>query len=229
MPARVKQDQDHFRKVAVNKRRRRKPALSRKQRSDVLSIVDSKLAQESEKKYFDAEATDHALNAGVITDLTPVSQGDGVGARDGDEINPLFFQVRAALMAPTVYNSGSSSSQGILYRVLLIQWHPNTAADTPSMADLLENSTNAFSFLNRDYTKQYRVLYENRGVLVNSAGNDDSVQHLDFTIPAKQMRKITFNDSATTGEDHLYLVCMSSEVTTGPRLIYTSRLGFMDA
>jgi hypothetical protein len=182
-----------------------------------------------EKKYYDGNGTVHVLNGGTLTDLAPLTQGDGVSNRDGDELTPQFFQMRASLQAPTVYNGGTSASQGILYRIMIIQWHNNTAADTPSLAELLENATNPFSFYNRDYTKSYRVLYENRGSLVNSAGNDDSIQHIDFTIPGKQMRKMTFNDSATTGEDHLYLVCLSSEVSVGPRLVHTYRLGFSDS
>jgi len=229
MPVRVKQDQDHYRKVAVNKRRPRRSALSRKQRAEVMALAKKVDQRDQEKYYADGSGTVHVLNAGQITDLTGIAQGDGVSGRNGDEVDPLFFQMRASLQAPAVYNGGVSASAGILYRVLIIQWHPNTASDTPSMADIFEGVTNAMSFLNRDYTKQYRVLYENRGTLVNSAGNDDSAQHLDITIPGKQMRKLTFNDSATTGEDHLYLITTSSEVTVGPRLVHTYRFGYSDA
>lgn len=226
----VQQFEDHKRITARNSRRRKRSALTNRQKAEVMALA-KKVDERDQETYFHdlSRQTQNMQNAGSIVDLSLVPQGDGVSARNGDEIDVKFFQLRGALFAPTVYNSGSGASQGIDYRIMVIQWHPNSGTEFPNMSSLFENTTNPLSFRNLDFTKQYRVLYEDRGVLVNSAGNDDSAKYVEFTIPGKQIRKIGFNDAASTGEDHIFIVCQSSEVTNGPRLIYTTRMGYQDA
>lgn len=211
-------------KVTNPRKRRGKPALTKKQAAAVRAIAKKQDEIAKERKQFDDAANTNTLvNAGVFVQLTPVPQGSSAVTRVGEEIDPNGLFIRGELAA----GSGGAASQQT--RLMVIQWYPNGADHVISLPDLMTHATTPYSFRNRDFTRQYKVLWDFKGSLVSSTGNPDFSKYFDINIPGKQMRNISYNGSGTDGENQIWLVGYSSEVTTAPVFKWTSRFVYTDS
>lgn len=211
-------------KAVASRKRRGKPALTRQQAAAVRAIAKKQDEIVKEKKQFDDAANSNTLvNAGILVQLTPVPQGNSAVTRVGEEIDPQGLYIRGELAA----GSGGAASQQT--RLMVIQWYPNGSDHIINMTDLMTHATTPYSFRHRDFTRQYKVLWDFRGSLVSSTGNPDYSKYFDISIPAKAMRKISYNSAATVGENQIWLVGYSSEVTTAPVFKWTSRFVYTDS
>lgn len=220
----TKQVGDTISKKMVPRRRRRpRQVLSRRQKAEVARIAKNVDDRGREMKYYDSNAATNMVNAGTVVHLSGIPQTDGVSGRDGDSVHPKFLALRGIVKAATTASNFQE------YRISLIQWKPNTADTVPTTSRLYEIFLAPFSYMNRDYTKQYRVLWSSVGSVTKDIANPDSTAFFDFSIPESKLKEITFNDSATYGENQLYLVMHSDQVSDAPDFDWVTRLGYTDS
>lgn len=224
MPTRRTSD-SHEQFVKSRQRRgKRKSALSLQQKIAVQAIAKKAVEAAPEMKVYDDVSNNQTIvNASVITDVSTIGQGTADGSRVGDDVLAKYFAMRYRVVANT---SGTNEDQS--YRIILFQWFPNSADVAPVVADILETPTQTQSFYFRNRSNQFKVLYDNQGLVARNVGSSDHMMHFDVTIPGKALRKIQYNDSNLTGSNHLYLLMFSNEVTNAPRALWTSRLGYID-
>jgi len=207
--------------------RKRKSALSLKQQIAVKAIAKSAVAKAPEVKYKELPLTNSTMvNAGVITHLTALSNGTDSVSRLGNEVKPAFLSIRYRVVGNT---SGANTDQA--FRIMLIQWRtPSGITGPPVMSDLFHDMTDPYSYAERAYTRQYRVLYNQVGVVSANTANPDHLFQDRISLPGKVMKSIDFDDASSTNvENGLWLIAFSNEVTNSPRMLWTGRFGYTDA
>ena len=200
--------------------------------SDVSRIVDKKLEVKAEKKFYDDIANDDFLytSTPVIVDICQPDQGVTQIERTGEQIDICNVFLRAGLFGnPSGINGLNYFDQQ--YRIMLIQWYPDSATADPTLGDLLQNSTRPFSWYERqNIGKNFRVLYDNKGLLSGSQGNPDAQVYIDVAIPGKRFGKVEFDGSGLAGTNHIYLVAFSNINTTNqaPKLNWSTHVTYCD-
>ena len=205
-------------------------ALSRMQARQVASIAKRAIVNEAEAKHLDGHQAFVEINfAGSTTyDLSVIAQGDGENERVGNDIKPKYLALRYQVKAQqgTVQNDTE-------VRVLLFQWHPNSAqAGDPSTGVMLENGNNPFAYYKTNQTKQFTILHDGKYVVNAERASPSWLYLQDVTIPGQKMRKIHYNDATTTtGENHIYLMFIHNYGGVDvepPEIAYDCRLRYTD-
>lgn len=165
-------------------------------------------------------------NSPFVEDMTNIAQGDGSANRDGNVIKPCYLNIRYHL----------DGVDGDYCRLCVIQWKQDTASVTPAINiatsnNIFNNSvgsgTEYLSPFDEDYSKYYNVLYDALIPLnIGTGENKSGLIHIGMT----KMNNIYFNDSATTGKNHLYILATSNKNNAGtpPTFSYISEFAYKD-
>lgn len=212
--------------IAVTKRSARKP-VTRREVAKIAKKV-AKTIPEVKHQSLAAVATVQPSSAvPLVVDLAPITQGNTETTRLGNHVTPIYAGVRYSLAG--VQGAGQAISQ---VRIMLVQYKPNSlSAGAPAWSQLLQTQTQPWSYRDTEYSKQYRVLYDAKHLVVNDAGNQAFTVYGEIAIPSRRLRDISFNDAATSGESKLYLMAISDYVNVDfafPTLEYDTRVRYTD-
>lgn len=148
-------------------------------------------------------------------------QGITRDTRIGVAIHVKSIDLRANLLVADTTN---------VFRVALIQWHPDNTSDIPASTELLVdilNPTNSpFIFAEN---RRFTVIRDKTYTLSVNGGN--GVKHLHWHISKGFRRRLGFLVGAgvTTGINHFYLMFVSdSTVAAHPTVQYTSVVNYTD-
>lgn len=203
-----------------------KKALTKTQRSCVRKMIEGS----PEPKYYNVTSTSLTTLAETTVDLSGISQGDGVVNRDGDMLDPTSLILRYRI----VRDSGASTSSPDNVRVMVIQWHPDSAIDSPVFADLLQNPSAAYValsplILNKNHRGMFTLLYDkvHFNLCDRSLGKEAHAQVETVLYPK---RKLKFNTGATSGRNKIFMLVMGQQGsgTEDCVMCYDATLRFKD-
>lgn len=168
-----------------------------------------------------------------------IAQGTAQGKRIGDEIRLKKIHLRWGALGGDYFNT---------MRIILFRFNGSNAT-APVIGDILDGTGEEYVFapLNWDTRHRYHIIYDrvialNQTNTFNSSGTAQSAV-IDTSNSWKVMRPINLfgkklgkksvswdAGSASTGEDHVYLLVISdSVITPNPQLFYTVQVFYTDA
>lgn len=204
---------------------RTKPRSGRRQVASK-QYVKRAVARVQETKHYPESSGLQAMgyDSAYIADLTSMGQGTTSITRVGNDVKATSF-VFKGYVTP---NAGTAIG---VARVILLQWFEDDSAGAPALTDLF-NATNTSYLENVRPDKllgRGKVLYDRRFTI------DDVVEgHHVFTafVSGKKLARkmIKYNEAATTGKNHIYLIGTSSiaAAASPPAIGYASMLHFKD-
>lgn len=180
--------------------------------------VKQQTSRKIETKYVVETATSHEITDDItLQDLTDsISQGDGVGNRDGDQVELQRISGRMLFTR----DSGAAAGSVQTIRCLFFQWHPDNNTESPSnINEIVQVSSSAALAVNSGYpinksTRHFTPLLD-RTIHLAAPTNDPyrSVKSMGFAIPKHKLRKLQYNAAATTGKNHVYVVFWSDKAS----------------
>lgn len=183
----------------------------------VKRLIDAK----QETKYYDAYVSATGVStSGTFNDCTAIAAGTTNSTRLGNIVEALWIKC--------IFESNIADTTNFM-RYILFQWNNDTAGLTPTLAGVLAQTGVLSSPINCQYqisdTRDIRILLDVTHTLnVNSP--NVRTEHM---VPMKGKR-IPFQSSATTGNQHIYLLQVSdSGAVAHPTSEFFLRLAFKDA
>lgn len=166
------------------------------------------------------------------TCLTTMAQGNTDITRNGDSIMMKYNYLKGYC----VYNSAANASQRI--RVCIVR-DMNNSTTAPTLAKLFATTGAGLVEVaphNKDYTEQYKVLYDKLFYVDASRPVAHFKYYKKFLMGKdKQGRPIksahcTFSGAADTdlGKGHLWLCQFSSHGLNSPTVVWYNRFGYVD-
>lgn len=208
------------------RRRTKKVFKSKTAAKSVRKIVKKMINKEIESKHIDASVANTVSGpTGLLTDLTLIGQGTGDQTRIGDKLKPVSLEIRGQLLGNTAIDRN-------LLRMIVFQWHPNSASPVPVSSDILLYTASAANAVLSPYqwdTRQnFTILSDKTYQLQGSASSDD--YHTYFHLKLSPKRVISFNAGGTTGLNKIYVLCVSdSSAINFPSIQYIYQLRYKDA
>ena len=181
-----------------------------------------------EVKHSDINDSGTCTQAGDVTNLTSISQGDTSVTRSGDKISPTSFKMKYYVRFNT------SATQPVSVRVLLVQAKSIDAASTYTVSDILDLTPASGEEHLSNYTwnqsRRFRVLYDKIHCLFDTGGMYTQI-HGYINIPGKRLHTVRFNPGSATQVTYggLNLIMLSDEPTNPPSWNAVGRLAFKDA
>lgn len=182
------------------------------------SYVKNVLKRTIETKIYDVISYVSPTTAGIITDLSTISQGVTAKDRVGDVIAPMYLDIRYVI-------TDADTTQ--LFRVMIFKWHADDASDAPQLNELLQDTAGygCISPLKWEDKERFTVLYDKRIVI-----RLPSVIQEGHSKRIKISGKTNYNGSSTTGSGHIYALFLSdSGVAPHPSILFYGRLYYKDA
>lgn len=175
------------------------------------SYVRKTVNRGKETDYFDKDiATEQMGTDNAPSLLSLIPQGDGAQQRLGDKIKPVSLQIRGRINQPDAVNNTYA-------RIVVIQWHSNTGAETPTLATLFENGSakpieDHYIGSKGDRAK-FKVLLDRTFTLETVA--EKSSRYINWTISGKKIAQIRFTDADTTAKNHIYMYLLGQDTVAG--------------
>lgn len=186
----------------------------------VQKYVKRQITKDIELKFHDDADNISYDTTYTFDDVTAVPQGVGDFQRIGSQINPKWLTVDFIF----TYAPGDITN---VFRFIVFQWLMDNTSDAPSQAEMFANITAGYNLVSpsTNYDKQrYHMLYDK--VILMSY--DKPQVHIKKTF--RRLRPINFQDSVTTGQNHIYYgVVSDSGAVAHPLAIHYTRLMFSDA
>lgn len=174
-----------------------------------------------EDKYFDVNTAPAAVDwNGTLSVLNPVTQGDGVSNRDGDELamKSVWFQAQMTIAA------GLASST---MRVILLYDKAQTIGAVNQILSVVGTASTVTSAYNFEYRNNYIVLYDKTFII-------DTINRATWQINKRiRLNKKTVfqgggSSTIRTGGLRLLLISNQTAGVTTPAALTNSRLFFTD-
>lgn len=204
------------RKVARFVRRKKKPSFAKR--------VQRVLHREAERHHYDVGPNALSPSTTVnFANLTSVGQGDTDITRTGDRIR----------MAKLIYKYTlrPNATAACLVRLVLFQYNEDTGGTgVTTETDVLETS-NTIGMYNWDEVRSNKItiLYDKHFNLPAS-GDQHYINRTVVLYGKKLPRKnIQFDNTATTGNGHIYAMWFCDAASNLPSAVYVSRLEFYDS
>lgn len=207
---------------------KRQKSLPATQAAAVRSIARRVVKQDKERKhYYIHRIGDSITDAGQTWNLSGISEGDGMGQRDGQKILPVSLTLRMKL-AP-----GDSSNH---IRIAIVRWKENDGLSGCSIARLVQDdatygmgTVNAplvpWTVDNQDGNR-FTVLYD-RHFQMNTT--DANFETLTIKLGPRKFGAIHYSDGTTAQTGGLYLVTISdSSLTPHPVFNWTLDLEYIE-
>lgn len=182
----------------------------------VKSLVNSEL------NYFEATNTVSPTDSGNLILLNGITQGDGVGARTGNQIRMKGLQMKHQMAA------NSTAIYSRIRMIIFIDKQPSGTA--PTATQLLD--TSVFPLLtamrNRAFTRRFKVLSDKNFALVY--GQDNAIKEHDMYL--KINVPVVYNGSGSTvsaiSSNALYCLAISNQPTNTPSVQHNFRVSYRD-
>lgn len=178
-------------------------------KKEVIKVI--KQAEETHYKQEYANGTTVDTTHTLINLTDTITQGDTELTRTGDEIKLTSFQMRYNIYR----NIASTTSTWCGVRLVLLKWYPDDSADAPYATDIMYDTTNS-PYLsqfkqNKALSKKFKVLWDKQLVLGSpTSANMATSYNGTLFVPSKKLGRILFNQGATTGKGHIYLLTYST-------------------
>lgn len=200
---------------------------TRKVSDPVKTYVRKAINSNIETKQYIASQFAYSIDYDVspfVEDMTNIAQGDTEQTRDGNVIKPYRLDIRYQL----------NGSSGDVCRIMVIQWKQDTAVVSPTINIAISNNvfnsavgsgTEYISPVDIDRKPYFNVLYDRMIPLDSGAGLTKT-----GIIRITKMMGIHYNDSATTGKNHLFILATSdtNNASTPPFFTYVSNFLYKD-
>lgn len=191
--------------------------LTRKAKKEVLDLIEGET--EYKIKYYN-QTLATADWTGVIYGIAQIGQNVTNQTRLGNDIK--LKQIYIGLIISTAPNNWS------VVRILVIQWFP---ASVPSTSDILTNTgniTTPINSVNWDNKEDFCVLWSK--VVCISSLNVASLAYQKYINIKYAKKTISYDGSATTGNNQIYVLAFSDDNTANAPLVgFQSRLMFSDS
>lgn len=212
-----------------NKGRKYNERVKETQRFTVINAVrvlgDGQQQPGTTMKFVDtALVAQNITSTGTITTVFNITQGVGVSQRVGDSafIDRMWLNYQIDAINADVFSTG---------RLIIFQWHPNTALATPTVNQVLQTAT-LQAFYNYQFSNQYVILYDAVHALAGTAtGPCDSGNQSWFgKISLKNcVRKVEWNPAAVNGSNQFYALTIGdSTIAPFPILNLNCRIMYDD-
>jgi len=201
----------------------RKQQRKQKVPAAVKTYVKREISGSQEVKVFNDPglSTTADISGSMAGLVTGIVQGTAEDERIGDTIRVSALKMKGYIALGDTQNR---------FRLIVLQWHPDSAFETPSVSKILTTSTTYAlgpnSLPNYFQRQKYKILYDKSVVL--SADRPEA----PFTcnVYKKRMRPVQFNVGATTGKNHLYyLIISDSSAAVHPSISFDYQLHYTDA
>lgn len=197
------------------KSKKRAPSKQVATKKYVRSVVNREIETKHDNTEINATAT---LSTPLWYDLTSFSQGVTGLTRVGDRIRPIKLRINHTAVASTSTNR---------MRVVIFQWHPNTANHTPSLSTFIDANAGyeIQGPLHPDYRQQFTLLKDVYWTFDNVTG--PGIRSMILNIRPK--KTIEFNPAANTGTNHVYMLVMGDNNTYPQSFTTSVQFMFKDA
>lgn len=162
----------------------------------------------------------------VLNGLSGPSQGVALNQRTGDVIylDKMYITYTCDAANTDVYSA---------LRVVIFQWHPNSALANPTVTDILQSSTfNVCAMYDWNYSNQYTIVYDRLHTFAGlaTAPTSSTNQCWSGEISLARCRKRSqFQLGTTYGSEQLYcLVISDSSVIPYPNITMVSRVTYTE-
>lgn len=205
------------------RRRPRGRALTRKQRSQVKSVVNSAFKQRTETKYHNQLNVGSSPSyTGAISLMNDIAVGTDDQTRVGDE---LYMKSISLNYNVTVSSTDSTN----VVRAIVFQWFDDSTASLSSILQQTGDLSAVVSPYHHDnmYGKKFKILYD-KVHLVNDASNPQSYGSISITKIKR--RKVHYTaGSSTPDNNRVYLAFISdSAAASHPSVNYYLRIRYTD-
>jgi len=186
-------------------------------KSQVRDMIRS-LAATREEKWSAFSAVPAAVDYnGIVVSLADIDQGVTDSTRIGDSVYLKDFTINLWAIASAI---------NAWMRIIIFQW---LDLSVPTVGDLLLSSGgSSASFLsnyNADESLSRRIMFDNLFALYPGDGTNKVLSY-SGKVPVKDLQ---FEGGTTDGRGKIYLLAISSAVSSPPTLGYGSKLTFYDA
>lgn len=177
-----------------------------------------------EKKYIELQTTSVApTSSGIVTYLSGLAQGDDQQTRDGISIKAKYINLRMSALV-------NASATATIARIILFVDNDNQGA-LPAVGDLLDQA-NVNSQLNQFNGRRFTVLYD-RQLQLNQVDMKTWLPDPDGKgVYRKLNMHIKYRGSAaaitSAGENAVFLLTISNEISNVPSISFSSRIRFID-
>lgn len=211
------------------KSKKRVAKLPPKTAKAVSAMIDQKLTVSLEKKHVGGSnlTTVQDAAAPFYLNFTNNVQGITENTRIGNELTPTYCGLRYVLEGVS-----AAAQRTCRVRIVLVQFKPNTLDSGPPIwTEFLQSSANPFTFRHTDFTRQYKVLYDAKHVIVNDSANEAYTVYGEIDV-SKGLKTVSYNDGLVTGENEVYLMAISDYSNADaayPTMQYDWRMYYTDA
>lgn len=173
-----------------------------------------------EKHYKDTVISLAPLQAGTITHLTDISQGDDAGQRTGSTVllRSIYLDLSAAI------GSGPTNTH-LRLAVVMDTMQTGTPPTVAQIYQTVGTLNAPCSPLNSDNAGRFKILYDKR-MLLNTSGS--STAFIRKYIKLYHHIRYTGPNGTDEYKNNIWLVCLCNEATTPPSINGISRLGYYD-
>lgn len=142
-----------------------------------------------------------------IAQWSAIPQGATIDDREGDRLEPVSLEVNSRISMPSTVD---------VARVIVFQWRPDTDAELPSMAKILQipgTGQSVYSpYILNDVDRQKFVVLKDRTFV---ADVDSQQFHFRFKITKFMNKYISYNASLTSGKSQIYVLAFSNIASAG--------------
>lgn len=171
-----------------------------------------------EKHYFDTTDSGSLSNAGSVTLLSGIAQGDDVNSRNGNSV------LAKTLLMRYHYERAASNTALVNYvRMMIIKDLENTGS-APTVTDVLA-SADVNSPLNVDHTSRYQVIRDK--LYAFSTNGTEGKIGKEF-IKINDHLKFTGSAGSNVYKNALYCLLITDQSANPPGYAWQARLGYYD-
>jgi len=143
----------------------------------------------------------------ILSGLCPITQGTSASQRTGDTVywQNLLINYSVSTQNADIFN---------LARIIIFQWHPNSALVVPIVTDILQ-TTNIYSMYDWQFANQSTIIYDRVHMLSGVAASpcDSGLQGFYGSVHlADSVRKAEFSAGSALGSEQFYILLISDSV-----------------
>jgi hypothetical protein len=143
----------------------------------------------------------------ILSGICPIPPGTSASQRTGDTVywQKLYINYTVATQNVDIFN---------LVRLIIFQWHPNSALVVPIVTDILQLA-NIYSMYDWQFANQSTILYDRVHCMSGIAGApcDSGFQGSFGSVSIGQaVKKAEFAPGLTLGSEQLYILVISDSL-----------------
>lgn len=218
--------------------RKRKPRRKAARKSKAakpltLATLKKNFMYLSEPKYVYEYTTGTEVNdAGFVVDLNDgISQGTATDERIGDRVQFMSVKGRHEIVTKSTAAAGTLNN----VRHIVFIWHPDNVVDAPTVAKILEDTTNipylSPLVLDKSKRSKFTVLHDFNHILSTRAeGGLDAVLSEPLSFDLSKHPPVLYNPGLTSGRNKLFMMVLGNQATgnNAAQMTYYYKFDFRD-